>query len=401
MPVGPLSQPGASSRLPTVPTGVSASAIAGTTTSAAGGATISFTESTNPGKPPTGAYVATSSPGSFTASANSSPITFSSGVFTAGTEYTFTVVKRSGSGITSNQSSATSAVMAFTIPNAPSITFTNNDNTVDWSWASGGDNGSAIVEWEYAVSTNDGAYSPEANTSTTTAAYPGSIDNYRNTNKYQLRVRARNAAGWSAYAYSGNSTPWTRTIGSESTETVYDAYTSSGCDSTCCNTCGTQARHRRKFSQRQVRTDTWTRGTSTNTQYVVVTNFTGDTNGDGTVDNWGLVSSYTACEDNGSCSTTARATYSAAFDGQIINTACGYRTWSSYYGAWAATDSNGNFNWISGNLPSGCNSNPCYVFSESLTYCPASPCASAFECVGLIRRGNCCGFLGCSPQTCT
>jgi hypothetical protein len=107
MPLGPVSQPGASARLPTAPTSISATAVSG------GQASISFTPSTNPGKP-SGNYVVTSSPGSLTASGASSPITVTG--LATGTAYTFTVVKQSGSGISSATSGASGSITAFVPP---------------------------------------------------------------------------------------------------------------------------------------------------------------------------------------------------------------------------------------------------------------------------------------------
>lgn len=107
MAISPLSQPGASARVPDAPTSISATAVSG------GQASVSFTASTNPGKP-SGNYVVTSSPGSFTASGASSPITVTG--LSAGTAYTFTVVKQSGSGITSATSGASGSITAFSSP---------------------------------------------------------------------------------------------------------------------------------------------------------------------------------------------------------------------------------------------------------------------------------------------
>ena len=107
MPLGPVSQPGASARLPTAPTSISATAVSG------GQAAVSFVASTNPGKP-SGNYVVTSSPSSFTASGASSPITVTG--LATGTAYTFTVVKQSGSGISSATSGASGSITAFVPP---------------------------------------------------------------------------------------------------------------------------------------------------------------------------------------------------------------------------------------------------------------------------------------------
>lgn len=107
MAISPLSQPGASAMLPDAPTSISATAVSG------GQASVSFTASTNPGKP-SGNYVVTSSPGSLTASGASSPITVTG--LTTGTAYTFTVVKQSGSGITSQTSGASGSITAYVPP---------------------------------------------------------------------------------------------------------------------------------------------------------------------------------------------------------------------------------------------------------------------------------------------
>lgn len=504
MPVGPLSQPGGAAKQPDKPTSVSPTATAGTNSASAGAVNVAFTPSTNPGKGAAN-YIATSNPGPVTASAASSPIIFVAGSLTRGQAYTFTIIKQSTSGISSDVSSSSNPVTPFTIPQAPglslatgdswgarairvtysapannggsaitsyqystdgstwttaaaspftltnhnygaqtafannetvtvrvravnaagsgdvvssaattpalpgaptSLSMTNTDNTVDWTWAEPTSNGGlSITSYEYSVSTNNAAFpgnSPLTNPATW-FAYPGSIDNYKNTNYYKLQVRAVTAAGAGPYATSGNSTSWTLSTGNNVTETTYGPYTTSGCSRGCCNSCGDQGFHRRKYSQRTTRTDTYTRGASTATTYNVITNFTGDPDGDGVVD-WGSVpdANYLDCSNDGTaCSTTARATYNAAYDGQVLNTACGYRTWSSFFGAWAVSDASGNFTGpTGGNTGSGCGSQACYVFSETITYCPNAYCSAQYECTGFLVKGSCCGFLGCYPVNC-
>jgi hypothetical protein len=276
--------------MPTAPTGVSASAVSG------GQASITFTASTNPGKP-SGNYVATSSPSSITGSAASSPITVTG--LAIGTAYTFTVVKQSGSGISSVSSSVSNSIGAFTtpgapvialarqasqtlritlstaaaangstitsyeyrikagagsygsyvtlsglsgpwdigsltngttytvqvravnaggggtgsneptavpftVPDAPTLTMTNTDDVVDWSWSPNGNGGSAITGYQWELYVN-GSLSTSLSTGDTD--YPGNINNDKNTNTYQLRVSAVNAAGSSGQAIA-TSTPW-------------------------------------------------------------------------------------------------------------------------------------------------------------------------------------------------
>jgi hypothetical protein len=214
MPAFPISQPGSSARLPTPPTSVSASASAGTVNGTAGAVTVSFTASTNPGKP-SGNYVATSSPGSVTASASSSTITFSAGTLTAGTAYTFSIVKQSGSGITS-AAATTGSVTPYTVPAAPtsvsaSANATSGQIVVSWTAPSGAANtgGSAITNYyvDYSTSSTFASGVTTINTgSTSTSRTVGSLTN---GTTYYFRVRAENAAGQSGNSSSANDAPYT------------------------------------------------------------------------------------------------------------------------------------------------------------------------------------------------
>jgi hypothetical protein len=95
---------------PGTPTSVSASA-------GNASATVSFTEPSNEGKTGTATYVATSSPGSITGSSTTSPITVSS--LSNGTAYTFTVIADTPYGVSSDVSSASSAVTPTAPPPPP------------------------------------------------------------------------------------------------------------------------------------------------------------------------------------------------------------------------------------------------------------------------------------------
>lgn len=191
MPIGPLSQPGASARKPSTPTSVSASA------NPDGTSTVSFTPSTNPGKP-SGNYVVTSSPGSITATGATSPIIVSG--LTPGTSYTFTVVKQSGTGISSDTSAPSGSGTAFTIPGAPVISaarFASQTIRITLTTAAA-DNGSTVTSYEYRIKAGAGAYGSYATLSGSAPFIAGQtwdISGLTNGTTYTVQVRAVNAAG--------------------------------------------------------------------------------------------------------------------------------------------------------------------------------------------------------------
>lgn len=204
MSVNVTSQPGNNGIKPEAPTGQSATATAG------GGATVSFTPSTNPGKG-TANYVATSSPGSFTASAASSPITFSSGTLTANTAYTFTIVKQSGSGISSNASSATGSITAFYVPGAPtsvSAAATGTSKQITVSWAAPSANGSAITGYYIDYSTSSTFASGVTTTTSASTSKTITDAGWTNGTTVYFRVRAENAAGQSSNSGTASDYPY-------------------------------------------------------------------------------------------------------------------------------------------------------------------------------------------------
>jgi len=382
MPFGPISQPGASARLPDAPTSISASATAGTVAGTAGAVAVSFVASTNPGKG-SGNYVATSSTG-VTASGASSPISFAAGALVAGTSYTFSVVKQSGSGISSGTSLSSSAVTAFTVPSAPVLTLTNTDNTVDWAWTSGGDGGSAITGWEYSVSTNNGGYPGNSPAAAGAPSYPSSIDNYRNLNFYKLQVRAVNAAGPGPYAESSNSTPWTS---SSATTTASENSAPEACASIFCGTvnatCGSQAQERVKTRTVTTVTTTYTRGASSNS-----------TSSSSAPDFAGIA--YGACYNVGGCSSVGTSLVSGT-DGQTVyvggSAGTDYRTYSSFFGAWAVTNSGGTYTMQVGQCGGACSAQNCFAFSTSIEYCSVN---GTYIPVGYAQKGACSSFgFGC------
>ena len=111
-----------------------------------GAATVAFTPATTGNTAVVTGYTATSSPGSFTGTSATSPITVTG--LQSNTAYTFTVVANSPYG-SSAASSASASITATTVPQAPTIgtTTTNGDapqgDTVNWTINATG--GSAIT----------------------------------------------------------------------------------------------------------------------------------------------------------------------------------------------------------------------------------------------------------------
>ena len=208
MSINVTSQPGNNGIKPEAPTGQSAAAVAGAASNSAGGATVSFTPSTNPGKG-TANYIATSNPGGFTASAASSPITYSSGVLSIGSNYTFTIVKQSGSGVDSDASSATNSITAFTIPTAPTISVARQaSQTLRITLTAGANaNGSSITSYQYRIKTSTGAYGSYAALSGTTG--PWDIGSLTNGTTYVVQVRAVNSAGTGDPSNEPSAVPYT------------------------------------------------------------------------------------------------------------------------------------------------------------------------------------------------
>jgi trimeric autotransporter adhesin len=83
-----------------------------------GAATVTFTAPTYDGRSAITSYTVTSSPGGFTASGASSPLTVTG--LQSSTSYTFTVTATNAIG-TSAASSASNSITATTVPQAPTI----------------------------------------------------------------------------------------------------------------------------------------------------------------------------------------------------------------------------------------------------------------------------------------
>ena len=156
-----------------------------------GAASISFTPGTILGK----TYTIISSPGAYTATGSSSPITITG--LQSSTQYTYTVVASNNYG-TAAASSASNAVTATTIPQAPDITSVTGGNaqaTVAFSANATG--GSSITG--YTVTSSPG------NITASGASSPITVTGLTNGTAYTFTVRATNANGQSAASAASSS----------------------------------------------------------------------------------------------------------------------------------------------------------------------------------------------------
>jgi len=157
-----------------------------------GAATVTFTHQ---GPNAATSYTVTSSPGGYTASGASSPLTVTG--LQSATNYTFTVTATNTYG-TSAASSATSAITATTVPAAPtSVTASSpggaNYDTVSWTAPANG--GKAITN--YYVTSSDGKTANTASTSVNVTQEQGTAQTYT--------VYADNSNGRSAASAPSNS----------------------------------------------------------------------------------------------------------------------------------------------------------------------------------------------------
>ena len=155
-----------------------------------GAATVTFTAPNS--KLPITSYTVTSSPGGYTGTGASSPITVTG--LQSATAYTFSVTATSSVG-TSNASSASSSITATTVPQAPTIgsaTAGNGSSTV--SYTAGATGGAAVSVY---TATSSGGQ-------TGTGASPITVSGSNGT-AYTFTVTATNANGQSAASSASNS----------------------------------------------------------------------------------------------------------------------------------------------------------------------------------------------------
>ena len=144
--------------LPTAPSAVVATNVGTGRAYNNGAASVSFTPGTVPGS----TYTITSSPGSYYNTGSSSPIVVEG--LQSNTSYTFTAVASSVYG-TSSASSASSAITATTVPQAPTIgTATGGNAQASVTFTAGATGGSTITSYTVTSSpgniTASGASSP-------------------------------------------------------------------------------------------------------------------------------------------------------------------------------------------------------------------------------------------------
>ena len=212
MPILGASASGAKSS-PVAPTNVSATDVGTSRAYNNGAATVTFTAPAS--KLPITSYTVTSSPGGFTGTGSSSPITVTG--LQSATAYTFTVTATSAAG-TSSASSASNSITATTIPQVPTITSATRTSNTAVSIAFTGATGGAALSSVTATSspsvsiTSSGTSSPMTATAT-----------YTTGQAYTFTITATNANGTSSASSASSSvTPYPAPVLSAwSTSTAY------------------------------------------------------------------------------------------------------------------------------------------------------------------------------------
>jgi len=156
-----------------------------------GQASVAFSAGTFSGT----TYTITSSPGSYTGSGSTSPITITG--LQSSTQYTYTAVA-SGKYGTSAPSSASAGVTATTVPQAPTIdSVTGGNAQVSVAFTAGATGGSAITG--YTVTSNPGSLTASG------ASSPLVVTGLTNGTSYTFTAVATNANGTSAASSASSS----------------------------------------------------------------------------------------------------------------------------------------------------------------------------------------------------
>ena len=159
-----------------------------------GSASIAFSPGTILGR----SYTVTSSPGSYTATGTTSPISITG--LQSNTSYTYTVTATNNYG-TSSASSASTGVVATTVPQAPTIgTATGADSSATLTFTAGATGGSSITNYKY--STDNSTYTAFSPAQTSS---PLSISGLTNGTSYSFYLKAVNTNGDSTASSASNS----------------------------------------------------------------------------------------------------------------------------------------------------------------------------------------------------
>ena len=161
-----------------------------------GAATVTFTAPTS--KLPITSYTVTSSPGGYTASGASSPLTVTG--LQSATAYTFTVRATSAAGL-SPASSASNSITATTVPQAPTIgaVTVTNTTTVSIPFTAGATGGTAISSYTITSSPSIAlSYSGTSTPFTVTGSFASN-------QAYTFSMTATNANGTSTASSASNS----------------------------------------------------------------------------------------------------------------------------------------------------------------------------------------------------
>jgi hypothetical protein len=204
----------------------------GTATAGDGSASVAFTPSTYIGKG-TITYTATSSPGGFTGTGSSSPITVSG--LTNGTAYTFTVVGTTNYGVASATSAASNSItpasnanfdlIATATPTSSgqavvtfsSIPATYNNLFMTWT-INGVSNGDIYIKLNgYSASASQQGWNGSVGQGATANTYNGYLNYAINVNPNYSHAGYAYINGY-ATAYEKNVLAWNSAIGTSSTE---------------------------------------------------------------------------------------------------------------------------------------------------------------------------------------
>jgi hypothetical protein len=168
----------------------------GTATAGNGQANITFTAPASNGGSAITVYTVTSSPGGFTGTGATSPITVAA--LTNGTAYTFTVTATNTNG-TSTASAASNSVTPATVPGAPTIgTATGGNAQANVTFAAPASNGGAAITGYTVISSPGGLVG-------TGTASPIVVAGLTNGTAYMFTVTATNSVGTGTASAASNS----------------------------------------------------------------------------------------------------------------------------------------------------------------------------------------------------